>query len=623
MTNYKRIFTKFFFPFLGSLYLLFQFNNCSKYKQPTLASSSSSSNGATSISVTAFPPDEDPLASFVTTGDLCEDDIKKLFLTGYYKLVRVNCSSCHMKDTDKPQFASMDYSWAWQVFKSKGYAKVSEHATSESHKPPATGLHLLPEVTALSTEWKKGLELYNTCKGLPPEGLVTDPNELTTIQTTQKNIPAIDVDKSVDIQWDLTKELEPLKSTTVMPKLGASASFVITVTHRKTTGGDEYYTLKNPRIYNNATGVIVKSMHVKLNTRFVNQQTTFKYLTAEIPQGTKVTDDVSLLATGAMPLLGQPTNTDNLRFAFEVLQDGVVAPPVAPALVKFTSSNVRIIDPNKADQSQYLQNFQVQAGGQVSRPVVISAVDVTENICNQSNSEAQFTVSSTCLPQVYNAMQTYSSATNNAANFKFYTARSVTGSGGYNRFDWDFKFINGSLNLQSQVDGSGNLIPDPKGNITIKFSKDIRKEAGNRLLRIRLSTESANGTTTGTGAVSEVYVVFLKVNNPDPKANYETSFSGLMNPQTGILGTKCIKCHNSVLFNGGYDITDYEQMTYQDPITGKAVLIPFDIMSEMYRRTNAGDDINLGKSPMPANGGLSPEDRALIADWILNGAKNN
>jgi len=195
--------------------------------------------------------------------------------------------------------------------------------------------------------------------------------------------------------------------------------------------------------------------------------------------------------------------------------------------------------------------------------------------------------------------------------------RREVSSNGYNRFDWDFRLLADSLNLMSTTDASGNLSSNPTGNITAKFSRDIRKEDGNRLLRLRITLASANGTTTGAGAKQDLYVVLLKVNNEDPRINNEVTYSGLMNPVSGILGTKCIKCHNSVLFNGGYDITDYELML------SKKILIPFDTTSLMYRRTNSQDPINFGLSPMPANGGLSDTDRDLIRQWILTGAKNN
>jgi hypothetical protein len=520
-----------------------------------------------------------------------------------------------MKDPDKPQFASMDYNWAYSVFKAKGYEKVSSNAISETHKPPATGLHLLPEVTELKSEWEKGLELYNVCKGLPKEGVITDPYLLTTIQTTNKPIPVLKIDESYDMTWDITRELQPLKQDTVMPNFGSSASLKITVTHRQTSSGEEYYTLKSPKIYNNSTGVIVQGMHVKLNTRFVNQQTTFKYLTAAIPPNTQASDSISLLASGAMVLLGKPTSQDTLNLAFEVLKDGVVLPPPPPALVKFTNSNVIVIDPNNPDQNQYTQNFQIMAVGQVPRAVVISVSDVTETICGQTSSQSAFNVSATCLPQVYNVLNS-KTATANAANYKFYTARGIV-SNGYNRFDWDFKVLSDSLNLISTADSAGNLSSNPTGNVTVKFSRDIRKESGNRLLRLRITVASTNGTTTGAGANQDLYVVFLKVNNEDPKINNEVTYSGLMNPVSGILGTKCIKCHNSVLFNGGYDITDYELMI------SRGILKPGDTTSLMYRRTNSQDPINYGLSPMPANGGLSDTDRELIRQWILSGAKNN
>ena len=610
LTNLKRFMIKVFLA-LSSLILIVQFTNCSKYKPPNADGSSTS--GTTSDSLA-----DDPLLSFVPTKDLCEDDLEKLFLGGYYRLVRVNCATCHMQDSDKPQFASKDYNWAYSVFKSKGYQKVSEHATSPTHKPPYTGLHLTTEVNSLKTEWEKGLELYNVCKGLPKEGVITDPEILTTIQTTNKPIPVLKIDESSTIVWDLTKEVELLKSSITAPNFGAKANVEITVTHRKASSGEEYYTLKSPRIFNNATGVIAQGLRIKLNTRFVNQQTTFTYMKAAIPPNTADTDALSLLASGAMVLLGKPTNSDTLNLAFEVLKDGSVQPPPPPTLVKFTNSNVVIIDPNVNNPAQYIQNFQIQAAGQVPQAVVISVLDVTELIpgCGQASTGSAFTVSASCLPQVLSAVNNYSGATSNAANRKFYTARSIV-NGGYNRFDWDFRVISDSLNLVSSTDAGGQLIPDPQGIVTLRFSKDIRKEDGNRLLRLRITVSSPNGTTSGAGAQQDLYVVILKVNNPDPTIENEVTYSGLMNPTSGIIGTKCIKCHNSVLFNGGYDIADYEQMI------SRGILIPGDPMSEMYRRTNSQDPINIGKSPMPANGGLSPEDRDLIKQWILSGAKNN
>ncbi|MCC2679581.1 MAG: hypothetical protein K0R29_2157 [Pseudobdellovibrio sp.] len=591
-----------------------QFTNCSKYKQPVVEAGSAGSGGVGSYSL-----EEDPLLNFVSTGDICEDDLQKLFLGGYYKMSRVNCAGCHMKDADKPQFASMDYNWAFTVFKSKGYEKISNNAISTTHKPPATGLHLLAEVTELKSEYKKGLELYNVCKGLPKEGVVTDPNILTTIQTVSKSIPELDIDESFDMIWDITRDLQQLKPDLVMPNFGSAGKLKITVTHRKTSSGEEYYTLKSPRIYGNSTGVIVKGLHVKLNGRFVNQQTTFKYLTSSIAANTAATDEMSLLASGAMVLLGRPTTSDYINLAFEVLKDGVVPPPPPPSLVRFKidgqalKSNVIIIDPANA-QTVYQPKLTIEAVGAVQRPIVVSVTDVTSNICGQTNVTSSFTVSSTCLPDVNNALNAVA-ATNTPANKKFYTARSIVGAG-YNRYDWDFRMVSDQLNLQSSVDAAGNFSLNPSGQVEIKFSKDVRKEDGNRVLRLNLQLSTSNGTLTGAGALSTIYVVFLKVNNPDP--GYDVTYSGLMNPISGILGTKCIKCHNSVQFNGGYDITDYDQMI------SRRILIPFDSMSLMFRRTNSQDPINEGLSPMPANGGLDDlTERPKIREWIINGAKNN
>ncbi len=620
MTNYRRMGIKILLLLLGA-FLMVQFTNCSKYKQPVVEANSAAGG------VGSYSLDDDPLLNFVATDDPCEDDLHKLFLGGFYKMARVNCAGCHMKDADKPQFASMDYNWAFTVFKSKGYEKISINAISTTHKPPATGLHLLQEVTELKAEYKKGMELYNVCKGLPKEGVVTDPNILTTIQTISKKIPVMPVNEKRELIWDITKDLQQLKANVTMPNFGSSGKIQITVTHRRTSGGEEYYTLKAPKIYDNTTtGVIVQGLHIKLNGRFVNQQTTFKYLSSSIAANTLSTDEEALLASGAMVILGKPTDQDYINLAFEVLKDGVVPPKPPPSLVRFKvpssdgslTSNVIIVDANQS--SSFVRDFEIEAVGDVARPIVVSITDETTRICGQATVESSFTVDNCATMSDVNAALNAYPGASNQANKKFYTARSIVGNG-YNRFDWDFRFVKDQLNLQSAVNSGNVLIPDPAGKVTVKFSKDIRKEDGNRILRLKLSLATSNGTLTqpqGSPSIplDTIYVVFLKVNNPDP--GYDVTYSKLMNSTTGLLGTKCIACHNSVLFNGGYDITDYDQMI------SRGILIPNDPMSLMFRRTNSQDKINEGISPMPANGGLDDlTERPKIREWILNGAKNN
>ena len=88
-----------------------------------------------------------------------------------------------------------------------------------------------------------------------------------------------------------------------------------------------------------------------------------------------------------------------------------------------------------------------------------------------------------------------------------------------------------------------------------------------------------------------------------------------MDPKSGILGLNCVKCHNSQLMAGGYDMTDYELM-----ITRK-VLIPGNVDSKMYVRIHPTPEF-LAK-PMPQDGFLP---QALIYEverWLMNGAHNN
>lgn len=206
----------------------------------------------------------------------------------------------------------------------------------------------------------------------------------------------------------------------------------------------------------------------------------------------------------------------------------------------------------------------------------------------------------TCYPEVKAAI----CPTNDAScleKLNVYRARSVVGSS-YNRYDWDFKLENTSF-----VYFPG----ESKKTFRVYFSQDIRKE-GTRLLTLQLSIGTSG---VSAGAISEVHYIFDKLVNPDPPFGVAT-FTELMNPMSGILGTRCLECHNSTKLEGGYDMSNYALMIQ------KGVLIPNDPNSKMYMRMNPNNN-QQNLRPMPLNGFLETQLTREVERWILNGALNN
>jgi hypothetical protein len=581
----------------AGLVLMLQFNNCSKYKQDlTLASADSSSNAPSSS-----------LSEMTPTGDLCEDSIRQTFHEGYYNFVRTNCAGCHATEIDRPQFANPDPNWAYEVFKQKTYTKISDNALSMQHQPPATGPQHTVAINTLRLEWGEAIAEYNTCKGIDPAAVTLPAKDVVALQLTEKAIPVMTVDQERVITWNLNSDLQVIKSGTVLTNLGGSANFQVTVARRKTSGGQEYYSIRKPIIYSNATGIAVKTMYPLINGRLVTYPSTFKYIDTGVPIGATVSGTtIGQISTGGTVILGTPTDTDKLSFAFEKLELANIAPPPAPAAVGFVGSSVYFVDPTTGQLT-----FNVQASGDTSSsPVVVTVDEVTDALCGAIG-DATFNVNSSgCLPNIYNAMVARGASTSDAANLAFRRARSLAGTS-YNRYDWDFKFNINSVTLSGL---------NAQKSVQVNFSNDIRKEVANRVLRLRVNVVSSNATVSSS---SMVYVVILKVNNPAVTAG-EVTFASLMRG-TGLLNAKCVFCHNSKDLAGGYDMTDYQMML------SKGIVVPADfdptgvapMQSKMYRRTNANDPINFNLTPMPLQGGLDVDQRSLIEAWIRAGAKNN
>jgi hypothetical protein len=604
-----------------ALVLLMQFNNCSKYKQPGEESSSISANTPLS--------DLGEVKAITLTGDVCEDEIRQHFYEGYYQMAVANCIQCHAVDNDKPQFAHPDANWAYEVFQTRGYTKISNNAISSTHNPPATGTHLATEINQLKAKWRLAVDDYNVCKKLPPVVEQIDPRSVVNFQTTARTIGALAVGASTWKHWNINSEIQTLKQGVTLPVIPGGARFSIKITRRQTAAGTDYYTFTEPVIWDNTNrNVKIKTLYIKVNGRVMNYATTFKFINKFIYPGVNIDENSptpqnqigyirGLASAGALMVIGTTSPSDVVNIAFEELRDAPEAPALpSPVTVGFANTAVRFVNPTSTGlDSDRKMRVRVQVNGNAEAPVVMAVNRINDSLCSAVG-DAAFRVNTTsCLPNIYNALGASLQNTNNTI---FNRARSrddtitIRNDAGADIpvkiFDWDFKIINPTFTLLGN-----NAFVD----IEIEFSGDIRRE-NNRVLRLQLESLSEFGTIVN----GEIFIIIHKADNPNALLAGEVTYSSLM--RTGTLRTYCMACHNSNSaqggLQGGYDITNYKLMTSAN----KLVLDLNDpLNSKMFNRMTPNYPGNETLTPMPRSGFL--EDRFIdpVRRWIQAGAKNN
>lgn len=568
---------------LLSLVLVTSYNNCSK------GFNTSGEDEASSKSSLGL-----------VEGGLCEEALLGLFNRGYYQFVRSNCTSCHASDSDKPQFASPDMSWAYKVFMDKGYTKVSDNAISIGHQPPYTGPQHTQSVNEMRLEWQQGIREFNQCKGTAAISESVDPAQTLSLETQPYELPDLEItlptaDKPLKITWDLNSELRIIKSTGVLPVV-PGAKLSIELRRYRTQGGEDYYTVTRPIVFGSTVDVIVKTMYVKINGRTLKFPTTFKFLSASIRAGSVETPgaiNYGMISTGALTAPGAISSKDLISLAFEKIEATDLPPPKPPILANIAGDKVVFVDSTTGKL-----NLEVVLSDTSDDPVTLNVVADGSAVCGAAV-DALVVPSATCLPGVLPAMT--ARGLGSADHLKFALARSVVGNT-FNRYDWDYNLPTTSMTLGGS---------ESRRAFSVDFSKNLRREE-NRILTLRLDIASS---TARLGSQDLIYVVIRKADNPAPALG-EITFSDLMNP-TGILNLNCVKCHNSRDNNGGYDMTNYDLMI------SRGVLIPGDKMSKMFRRMNATDPGNVNLTPMPVDRFMSVDKIDAVSEWILKGAKNN
>ena len=566
--------------------LLFLFNNCQVNIQ----------NENLVIEKSNFSSQADQTNSNPVAETMCEQEILNLYSRGWHNFLKTNCAICHSVGPGKGKFSNLDINTSYVDFQEIGYTKIANNAVNPSHNPPYSGIQHTQTINELKVEWQKGLADFEKCSGTKIDSSTDETQfDKITLKSVAKQIGLTKDGDKKTITWDLGKDISRVKGTDPIDDLGG-AQFAITITRLRNSSGATYYTFSSPTIYGSTKDIRIQGVFINLNGFLLNYPTTFSYLDKNIRKGSK--NDLSgLLSTGSLVAPKVVLETDTLSISY-ININAIELPAEAPPLAVSIGNN----SPTLISSSTGYVDIAINLNGPAIEPIVVT---LTENsdLCGVAttldNSNTLFqTLSSTCLPDI----NTYLCPNNNCGvnDKKIGQARSVVGAN-WNRYDWDYKFPNKAVTFS---------LGETSKTVRIFFSKDIRNEY-NRFLKVSIASVLGN---TQIGSKSSVSFILNKMKNPKNSSDVLT-FSELMDPKSGILGLNCVKCHNSQLMAGGYDMTDYELM-----ITRK-VLIPGNVDSKMYVRIHPTPEF-LAK-PMPQDGFLP---QALIYEverWLMNGAHNN
>ncbi len=509
---------------------------------------------------------------------VCSEQDINVFDRGYHQFVSQTCKTCHVSGPGKGTFASPDLASAFSGFTMVGYDKLSQYAVSNSHNPPYTGTQNLELINSLRLQWQTYQVEKSKCDGAvaaTPVSVVFTPK----FETTSLNIPQIGFTtatvavnganvlvKTFDrktLTWDLNSTLAGLSSLPVPSLNGAQLS--LTVSGFETPSGETAYLFTLPLLKVGGQSLHVKGMNLRMNGFPISYATTFKGLDIIGYQNT-----TALLSPGSLVSVGALGSSDTVSVQFGSIELIAAAAPPPPPPIQFHTTSLTIMPDQLGSAHKVTIHLEVLGTNTNS---ILAPVNVVAD-------------------SAYEAGEV--------------PATGVLGIG-QNRFDWDYKIdptTSTSLILNpGQTTASFNLI----------FSDDLRHHS-DRVLRLSLGTPL--GASLGANQV-------LRISLPNYNSIYNgnaPTFAQLMNPKSGVLGVNCVKCHNSVQRQGGYDMTNYEDMK------NRGIIIPGNLnvnQHKMFRRMNADDPNLQGLQSMPLDGFLPRDQVDLVNQWILDGARNN
>lgn len=512
-------------------------------------------------------------SSTLDLGNICTQSEQDVFAQGYHQFLKTTCNTCHISGPGKGTFAHPNVANAFPSFQALGYEKISAMAVSDSHNPPYTGTHNRDLVNDMKAQWAtflaekqkcgNGGSTTNTSTTFTPK-FITIKKLIPEVKGTPKtvNINGTNTNiieyNTVNVTYNLDTDLTALGDVPVPNTGGATLS--IDITGYQTPSGETGYVIKMPKIKTGTQSLKINGLHVQLNGQPVRYTYTFQHVQKTLYKGTE-----TLLSGGSMLVLGPLFTTDQLAITIGGLEVVDIAAPPAPPSVQFASTTATILQSNLGYANVY--KVAVNVVGDNSNPITVGVSTVGDE---------------------------------KTAGI----AKGVLGAGGKNRFDWDYR-------ITSPM--SVTFLPgETTKYIDVVFSDDERDDV-TKTLTLKLADPF--GAALGTN--SQI-VLTIPDYNPAPTGTAPT-FSDLMRVG-GILEMNCVRCHNSIDKQGGYDMTDYQMMV------SKGIIVPGDLTPnnhKMFRRMNP-DAPGAGTiTPMPLDGFLTQDLTIFVEDWIKAGAKNN
>ncbi|OQW47271.1 MAG: hypothetical protein A4S09_15875 [Proteobacteria bacterium SG_bin7] len=506
----------------------------------------------------------------------CTDQLDNLslFSKTYHPFLMNNCASCHSGGGPGPgAFASSGVQLAFDSFNGLGFSRINARAL-DGHSSGSGPRHT-SAINSLTDLYVDGLQSIEKCQKNGGDTLVQNQDDPNRWRTHSKAInPRLT--EPVTVSWDLSTEILPNTGYVGSQYAGVTLSAQVQIFQRP---GVFAYVISSPRLSTTNTDIHIQSLLFKLNGNASPAQRAFYYVDRGIRIGSE------LVSGGAMVVMGDVRTTDVLSVSIGKLERVTLPPPVQGPDVSF----------GVASQS-VTEGYQI-----INIPVVLS-----KPWDQPTSAEIYFGPDTTIKDQCCRTTINDDGMDINVSHFD----RDIQ--------DYDVDPLlpmNGRLQFEG-VNVRGRYlvtfgIGETSKMLKIKVVQDSRDEL-NEILHLKIDPTKLSGLR----AASTLQDFRLTIVDEDaPYSGTALTYTSLMS-NGGILANECLRCHNSVLNRGGYDITNYEQLIR------KAILRPGDpANSIMFLRMDA-DNIP-GLDPMPLTGLIDPAQRFDVKQWILQGALNN
>jgi hypothetical protein len=552
--------------------LLFAFNNCGANHEGSSSSSSVAGLGPWT----------------------CADDLTPVTLFGrtYQPFLNNSCAGCHSGGGPGPgAFANSGLQVAYDSFNALGFTRINTMALETHSSGGAAGLQHRGTIDDLTYKYVTGLNAIDQCQA-GGGGNEEDQDTANRIRFRSKGINP-DPRAPVIVSWTLSADASASASFNPAQFSGIRLEAQVQIFERP---GIINYVVSNPRLITTTSDIRIKSLLFKLNGSPTPSQRAFYLIEKDIRAWNNRHPDFNrtgpewryraeLISGGAMVMLGSVRTTDVLSVSVEAIETVTLPPPDLGPAVRFEAGTQSVVE-----------GYRI-----VDIPLVLDRASQSVTYA-----EVVFGAETTIKDECCRSARNDNGDPINVRHFD----RDIQ--------DFDLDATN-KINTRVNFDGDRGLRGrylitfrdgEVRKTLRIKVLQDNRVE-GNEVLHLRVDPDRL----IGLQPAANLQDFRLSIIDSSPGVNYTAeSYSDLLS-DGGLLAEQCLRCHNSVLNRGGYDITHYELMVNRN------ILVPgAPTQSEMFRRM---DQVIPGKLPMPLTGLLAPSDRSRVSRWILEGAPNN